>query len=103
MADVGGLELGELLGVLVDQTGEAEQDALALERIGQRPDAVVEGPSRRPDRAVDVLGRPPRHVGQDATVAWGHILEHPTVGRRDEPPVDERLGPQASTAWAAPA
>jgi hypothetical protein len=98
VADVGGLELGEFLGVLVDQRGQTQQDALALARVGQRPDAVIKRPPRRSHRPVDILSRPPRDRRDHASIARRDIRERPSVGRRNEPPADERLGSQTSTA-----
>ena len=60
LADVEGLDPGELLGVGVDQVGEAEQDPLAVGRRASPPSpcAAARAPPRPPDRRP--RRRPPR-------------------------------------------
>ena len=61
LADVEGLDGGELLGVLVDEVGEPEQAAAAGARVEVAPD-VLEGGAGGADGPVDV-GRRPRGDG----------------------------------------
>ena len=62
LADVQGLELAELLGVLVERVGELVQDLEPLGRGGVAP-VAEEGPLGRLDGVVDVLGGRTRDGG----------------------------------------
>jgi hypothetical protein len=55
LAVVDRFELGELVGIGLDQIGELHQDAFAPGRRDAAPAAVVEGGARGGDCAVDVL------------------------------------------------
>ena len=46
LADVERLQKRDLLGVLADELGEAQQDLLLRQRIGVAPDAAVERRAR---------------------------------------------------------
>src|SRR5262249_6137534 len=60
LADVEGLELGELVGVLLDDVGKLEQQLAAFARRGLEP--LGKRLLRCSHRAVDVLGRPARDL-----------------------------------------
>ncbi len=98
VTDVGRLELCEVLGVRVDELGPSQQDALSLERIGERPRAVVERAPRGAHREVDVLARAPRHLGNRVTVPGRDVRERSPIGGRDKPSPDERVALQIRTA-----
>ena len=89
LAGVGGLEVGELVGVLLDRVGELEQRELALARRGRRPG--VEGAARGAPR-----GRRPRPPDSGASAIASPVAGLRTgsvspVGGVDELAVDEVL------------
>jgi hypothetical protein len=89
-----GVELGELLEVVLEELGEAEEELLALDRGAVRPAAVVECSPGRPDCRVDVGGVTSRDVRE--RLASCRILgdERLAGGRVAELTVDECLRPE---------
>ncbi len=89
LAGVVGLQLGELVGVLLNRIGELEQRSRAL--AGRRDRPALEGSARGFDGAVNVGCRRQRGVRNHLT---GRRVEHRfalTVRGRHVRPVDEVL------------
>ena len=68
LADVERLEQRELLGVLADELGEAQQHRLLPLRVGVAPDAALEGGPRRLHRPIDVGLAAVGDMGEDLAV-----------------------------------
>jgi hypothetical protein len=93
VAAVEGLEERELVEVLADELGQAEHDRLALLGRPIGPAPVVECPSRRADRPIDVLDAPQGDLRDGRAVTAGdrgvggaaggrHVVTVDTVARR---------------------
>ncbi len=95
LADVEGLEQGEVVYARLDEVGEAQQDAAALGGRRPAPGPAVEGAAAGAHGAVDVLGAAAGDVGEVAAVAGTVVGERRPVGRRGEGAVDERVGTRA--------
>ncbi len=82
LADVLRLELRQLVGMLVDQVGELEQELRPVFRGLRRP--LCPGLARRADGALDVLFAAPRHLGDH--LAGGRVQDlHRLARRRFDP------------------
>ena len=80
LAHVQGFQQGQLLGVGVDQVGEADHDFLALDRRHARPHAGLEGGTSDLDRALGVGAVTAGDMAEQAAVDRADALEG---GRRD--------------------
>jgi hypothetical protein len=89
LADVAGLELRQLLAVLVDGVGQSVQKAGALVRRRLRPRAL-ERVARCGDCAVDVLGSRHRRLRQRSARRGLDQVSDLAGGGFDELPVDEQ-------------
>src|SRR5581483_7934734 len=91
LAHVERLEERELVAVLANELGEADEDALALLRREPRPDARLERLPRSADGAVDVLDVARRDGGDHAAGAGAYAVERLARGGVDVGAVDEGL------------
>ena len=89
LADVERLEPRELLGVLVDDVGELEEELHAVLR--RLPLPLVPRLLRRVDGPLDVLGSPARHLGDDLAGRRVQHLHRLARRRVDELAADELL------------
>ena len=91
LAHVQRLEQAELVGVLADQLGQAQQHLLALPRGRGRPAPGLERGARAGHGAVDVLGAAGRDLGEQPAVDRTVARECGTAQCVDVRAVDERL------------
>ncbi|MNL39349.1 hypothetical protein D3C87_1616240 [compost metagenome] len=77
--------------VLLEQSGETQQDFFAFLGRQLRPHAAVECLPGHLDRDVDIFSLAGRHVVQHLAVARGNVGEGRAAQRVDEPAVNEGL------------
>ena len=100
LAHVPALELGELLGVLLDQGGELGQRPPALAgRPGRPALALVERPPGRLHGAIDVGRAAERRGRDDAAGRRVHHVERLAVGRIQRLATDDHAGRQRGRGW----
>src|SRR5581483_8805696 len=84
-------ELRELVGVLLDQVGDPEEEPLPIVRAPADPRPVVERAAGGADGALDVLGVALRNAGQHLAGRRVRRLERFPRGGVDPLPVDQHL------------
>ena len=75
LAHVEGFQQGQLLGVGVEQVGEADHDLLALDRLHARPHAGLEGGAGIAYGDVGIGGVAAGDQAEDTTIDRAHALE----------------------------
>ncbi len=90
LAVVERLDLGDLLGALLDRVGERVHQALAPGGGHRRPGAVAERRARGRDRARDVLGAGERDLGDLAAGGRVERREGAPVGRLEALGADQQ-------------
>ena len=94
LADVRGLEEGELVGVRLDPVGELQQHPGAL--AGGAVEPALEGVMRGVDGALDVLGAAHRHLRQDLL---GRRARRSSRSCRPPPPSPRRSRTAGISSW----
>ena len=93
LAVVDGLDLGELGRVRLEQVGQLQQPALAIDRAGRAPFARLERGARRFHGAVHVGGAGRRHGGHHLAVAGSRTSSRwPDAASRHSAPISIRRG-----------
>ena len=89
LADVERLQERQLLAMLADELGEAQQDFLFPGRVGVAPDPALERAPRGTNRAVDIGRAAIGDIGEDLAVDRRDLGEGRAIRRRDISAVDE--------------